>query len=218
MRSRSRSESRRGAATRCCGVAMAAPSVRFRTRDGDAVAVVIGPAGTGKTYALAAAREAWAASGVPVVGAAVAWRAARGLEEGSGIPSTSVAALLERLRHDRLPRGAVLVVDEAGMVPTRQVFELLERVHSAGGKLVLVGDDQQLPEIDAGGAFRGLRARLPVIELRENRRQEAAWEREALALLRDGHGDVALEHYERHGRIRSGDGSAIREQLVVDWW
>jgi ATP-dependent exoDNAse (exonuclease V) alpha subunit len=68
--------------------------VRRLTTDGDGVAVVVGAIGSGKTFALAAAREAWEASGTPVIGAAVAWRAARGLEEDAGIPSTSIASLL----------------------------------------------------------------------------------------------------------------------------
>ncbi len=192
--------------------------VRRLTCDGDGVAVVLGAAGTGKTFALAAAREAWEASGRPVVGAAIAWRAARELEDGAGIPSTSIAALLAHLDRRWLPRDAVLVVDEAGMVPTRQISALADAVRRVRGKLVLVGDDRQLPEIEAGGAFRGLRARLPLIELRENRRQVEAWERDALALLRDGRGDEALVRYREHGRVRLGEGDAVREQLVADWW
>ena len=192
--------------------------IRRLTRDGDAVAIVVGAAGTGKTFALAAAREAWEASGTPVIGAAIAWRAARGLDEGAGMPSTSVAALLAHVDRGWLPRHAVLVVDEAAMVPTRQLSQLAETLRRAHGKLVLVGDDRQLPEIEAGGAFRGLRARLPVIELHENRRQVASWERDALALLRDGRGDEALEHYRAHDRVCLGGGDDLRAQLVADWW
>jgi ATP-dependent exoDNAse (exonuclease V) alpha subunit len=98
------------------------------------------------------------------------------------------------------------------------MFRLHEAVRRAQGKLVLVGDDQQLPEIDAGGAFRALRNRLPAIELRENRRQVAAWEREALTSLRDGDGHAALKRYAAHGRVQTGDGDAVRQQLVRDWW
>lgn len=192
--------------------------VRRLTCDGDAIAVVVGAAGTGKTFALAAAREAWEASGTPVIGAAIAWRAARGLEEDAGIPSTSVAALLVHLDRGCLPRKAVVVVDEAAMVATRELSELSEAVRRVHGKLVLVGDDRQLPEIEAGGAFCGLRARLPVIELRENRRQVESWERDALALLRDGRGDEALTQYRAHDRVRLGAGDDLRKQLVSDWW
>jgi conjugative relaxase-like TrwC/TraI family protein len=195
-----------------------AEMVRRLAGDGDAASVVVGVAGAGKTYAIAAAREAWEASGTPVIGAAIAWQAARGLEDEAGIPATSVAALLARLETERLPRRSVLVIDEAAMVGTRQLVELSEAVRSVRGKLVLVGDDRQVPEIEAGGAFRGLRTRLPVIELRENRRQVEEWERDALVLLRDGRGREALERYDAHGRLRAGDGRAVTEQLVADWW
>ena len=69
--------------------------VRRLVLDRRRVAVVVGQAGTGKTFALGAAREAWEASGHRVRGAALARRAARELEDGAGIESTSVTALLD---------------------------------------------------------------------------------------------------------------------------
>jgi ATP-dependent exoDNAse (exonuclease V) alpha subunit len=184
--------------------------------------VVVGKAGTGKTFALAAAREAWGASGRRVVGAALSWRAARELEESADIPTTSVEALLARLRErpvTTLPRRAVLVVDEAGMVATRQLAELVDHVARRRAKLVLVGDHRQLSEIEAGGAFRALASRLPVIELTENRRQTAEWERDALALLRDGDPGKALRLYEDHERVVIGEhAEEVRRHLVADWW
>jgi hypothetical protein len=173
--------------------------VRTLTRSGALLDAVAGPAGAGKTFALAAAQEAWGASGVPVVGVAVAPRAAQELEAGSGIPSTSVAALRDRLARGRpLRPGAVLVVDEAGMVPTRDLAALLDGVERAGGKLVLVGDHRQLPELAAGGAFRSLVARGLAIELRENMRQSAEWEQRAVDHLRAGRAREALTLYEKH--------------------
>ena len=74
--------------------------------DGDGVSVVVGKAGTGKTFALAAAREAWQAAGLPVLGVAVARRAARELEQDAGIASTSVAALLGDLESRGVVRAA----------------------------------------------------------------------------------------------------------------
>ena len=197
--------------------------VRRLVLDGDGVAVVVGQAGTGKTYALAAAREAWEASGHRVIGAALARRAAIELEDGAGIASTSVAALLDDLRRRplrTLGRRAVVVIDEAGMVPTRALAEIVEHVERAGAKLVLVGDDRQLPEIGAGGAFGALAKRLPAIELRENRRQVAAWERDALALLREGDADGAVRRYAQRGRIVAGErqrrgAAAARRGLVA---
>ena len=191
------------------------------TRDGDRVAVVVGQAGTGKTYALDAAREAWEGSGTTVLGAAVARRAARELKDGAGIESTSIAALQRRLRLglDPLPNGCVIVLDEASMVPTRALAEVLRHVVATNGKLVLAGDHRQLPELEAGGSFCGLARRLPAITLDDNRRQYAAWERRALRELRDGDVETALQEYQRRGRLATAeDGATIRRRLVGDWW
>ena len=80
----------------------------------------------------------------------------------------------------------MVVVDEAGMVGTRELAELARHADDRGAKLVLVGDDRQLPEIEAGGAFRALAERQGALELREVRRQREAWDREALSELREG--------------------------------
>lgn len=101
--------------------------VRRLTSDGDGVAVVVGKAGTGKTYALDAAREAWQTSGIRVTGVALAARAALELRDSAGIEATTLARMLGQLddpaRHDTSPLqpGQVLVVDEAGMIGTRQL-------------------------------------------------------------------------------------------------
>jgi conjugative relaxase-like TrwC/TraI family protein len=163
--------------------------------DGAGVQVVVGPPGTGKTFALAAAREAWEASGLKVYGAAVARRAAVELTSSAGIDATSVTALLGELRRgggDLLDDRTVIVVDEAAMMGTRPLAELCERTAAAGAKLVLVGDHAQLPEIDAGGAFRVLVERTKPIVLTVNRRQERADERRLLDLWRAGELEEAL--------------------------
>ncbi len=198
--------------------------VRRLLRGGEGVQVVVGPAGTGKTFALDAARAGWEAEGYRVIGAALARRAARELQDGAGIPSTSLAALLGELReggeHGLLAEGrTVLVVDEAGMVGTRTYGELLDHAARAHAKMVLVGDDRQLPEIDAGGVFCGLLARGGAIELTENRRQGEGWERDALAALREGAAAPALAAYARHGRLVLADtAGGVRERLIEDWW
>jgi conjugative relaxase-like TrwC/TraI family protein len=196
--------------------------VRRIATDVRRVSVVVGKAGTGKTYALDAARAAWEGAGIRVAGVAVARRAARELEEGSGIVSTSVAALLADLRTGTsfaILRRSVLVVDEASLLGTRDLAKLMEHVVRADAKLVLVGDDRQLPAIEAGGAFLALARRLGAVELRENRRQVAAWEREALDHLREGEAGEALELYIANGRlIVAEDASAVRGALLRDWW
>jgi conjugative relaxase-like TrwC/TraI family protein len=194
------------------------------TRSPAGVQVVVGKAGTGKTTALAAVRTAWQHAGHPVLGAAVAARAAIGLTEGAGIPAVTVARLLTEARY-RGPAGAgltpgtVLVVDEAGMLGTRQLAHLLQLTTTAHAKLVLVGDHRQLPELAAGGAFRALAHRLEAIELSINRRQTSCWERAALDELRAGEPTLAIDAYHAAGRISSQP--SAREQraaLVAAWW
>jgi ATP-dependent exoDNAse (exonuclease V) alpha subunit len=83
--------------------------------------------------------------------------------------------------------------------------------------LVLVGDPRQLPEIDAGGAFRGLLDRHGDAGLFDNRRQHAPWERDALAELRHGNPNNAFESYVAHDRVHVGGHFDIRAQLINDW-
>ena len=147
-----------------------------------------GDAGVGKTYALEVCREAFDASGVEVVGCALAGRAAELLEEGSDIASTTVAATLHQLQVERLPFGGVLVVDEAGMLGDRQLAELVSLAARDEAKLVVVGDPFQLQPIEAGAPMRTLSDHIGRVELHENIRQQYDWERATLQLLRDGRG------------------------------
>lgn len=189
---------------------------------GDAVEVVVGKAGTGKTTTLAAAYEAWQAAGVPVFGAAVAARAALGLQAETGIPSRTVAGVLNRIADGRglpVPDGGVLVVDEAGMLGTRDLHTLLSACQDGRVKLVLIGDYRQLPELAAGGAFHALTRELDPIWLNINRRQTAPWERVALDELRHGKVDKALEAYVAAERVRAAPTAPeSRARLVDDWW
>jgi conjugative relaxase-like TrwC/TraI family protein len=190
------------------------------TRSGDGIQVVCAPAGTGKTFALAAARDAWEASGTPVYGCALAARAAVELESLAGIDSTTIAQLRNDLDHGYgLPKGSVLIVDEAGMVGTRSIVELARHAAEVEAKLVLVGDDRQLPELDAGGAFRGVAERVGADRLHDARRQQHQWDREALAALRRGDVDAWAEAYRDRGRIVARPTAhAVRDAIVTDWW
>lgn len=186
--------------------------------------VVVGPAGSGKTAALAAAYEVWSGEGRHVVGAALSAMAARQLKQGSGIPSGTIAQALNGIdraftvpRDFRLSRGSVLVIDEAGMVGTRDLDRLLSHVADVGATVVLVGDPAQLPEIEAGGLFAELASR-GAVELGSNRRQEAAWERAALAQLRDGDPGRALDAYVAHGRVHiDADRDSLHARVVADY-
>lgn len=195
-----------------------AAMVRALTTSGDGVQVVLAKAGAGKTTALDAAREAWQRSGLVVHGTALGSFATKELRD-SGIDACTTARLMLDVQRYGLPRGSVLVVDEAGMVGTRQLASLARHAEEAGAKLVLVGDDHQLPEIDAGGAFRGLADRLGAIELQENRRQQDPADRQALDAYRAGRPEELVELLRRQGRVAvAPDVGQTRAGLVRDWW
>ena len=135
--------------------------VRRLLTEREGVAVVIGEAGTGKTYAIVAAAEGWAQAGIELRAAAPTWRAANVLR-AEGLPATSVASLLvelDRAEHEGgggLARGSVLLIDEAGMVDSATLARLIAHAERAEAKLVLIGDPEQLGEIEAGGLFAAL--------------------------------------------------------------
>ncbi|MBW3643395.1 MAG: relaxase domain-containing protein, partial [Actinobacteria bacterium] len=204
-----------------------AAMVRTICGSGDAVEVVVGRAGTGKTYALAAAASVWRAGGYRPIGLAIAARAAADLEATAGIPSTTLAQFLrdsQQAPDGLLSDRHVVVVDEAGMVDTRRLAALLSHVEAAGAKAVLVGDHHQLPAVEAGGAFSALVQRLGAVELAENRRQCEVWEREVLDQLRIGAGGKAgivdvVARYDGRGRIHMGESPAtVRGAMVADWY
>jgi conjugative relaxase-like TrwC/TraI family protein len=187
---------------------------------GRPVEVVVGHAGTGKTFTLDAVREAFEASGHRVLGACLAARAPRELTAGSGIAASTAHSLGRALDTGRLILGPtdVLVVDEAGMLGTRQLAALAQHTASAGAKLILVGDPKQLPEVSAGGLFTALARRQPVIELIDNRRQLDPAERLISAALRHGSTGFAVRQLDRHGRLTTAANSdALRDQLIEDW-
>ncbi len=196
-------------------------AVRHVTREGG-LALVVGYAGTGKSAMLGVAREAWEAAGYRVRGAALSGIAAEGLEAGSGISSRTLASLewgwKEGRETDRLTRRDVLVVDEAGMVGSRQMERVLAVAQQAGAKVVLVGDPEQLQAIEAGAAFRALSERHGAAEIGTVRRQRAAWQREATRELATGRTVEALGRYERAGMVQ---GHATQEEaraaLVAGW-
>jgi ATP-dependent exoDNAse (exonuclease V) alpha subunit len=173
--------------------------VRDLCQGGQGVALVVGRAGTGKTFALGIARHAWQLDGYRLLASAPTGIATLSLQGGGFEDVATCDRLLLDLDkgQEQLDPRTVLVIDEAGMVGSRKLTQLLEHAQQAQAKVVLVGDDRQLAPIDAGGGFRALRLRLGASELTENRRQQQAWEREALELVRSGLVDEAVAAYQR---------------------
>jgi ATP-dependent exoDNAse (exonuclease V) alpha subunit len=190
------------------------------TRSGAGVDVVVGQAGTGKTLALAAARVSWEASGLEVLGTALSARAARNLTDGAGIESRTLAKLLMGIESGsvELGPGHVVVVDEAGMVGTRDLAKMIEMSDATNAKLVLVGDPRQLPEIDAGGTLAALVSRIGATQLTENRRQVDRSERFALSALRQGRAEVALASYEQAGLVHTAPSLCEAQVALVTSW
>jgi AAA domain len=195
--------------------------VRDLCQGGQGVALVVGRAGTGKTFALGIARHAWQLDGYRLLAAAPTGIATLSLQ-GEGFEDVAtcdrLVGDLDRGR-EQLNARTVLVIDEAGMLGSRKLTRLLEHAEHAQAKVVLVGDDRQLAPIDAGGGFRALRLRLGASELTENRRQHQAWEREALELVRSGLVEDAVAAYQAHDRVVAADSKpAATLALLQDWW
>jgi ATP-dependent exoDNAse (exonuclease V) alpha subunit len=195
--------------------------VRDLCQGGQGVALVVGRAGTGKTFALGVARHAWQLDGYRLLACAPTGIATVSLQ-GEGFEDVATCdrllADLDRGREE-LDARTVLVVDEAGMLGSRKLTRLLEHAQQAQAKVVLVGDDRQLAAVDAGGGFRALRLRLGASELVENRRQQQAWEREALELVRSGLMEEAVAAYRAHDRVVAADSKpAATLALLQDWW
>jgi Ti-type conjugative transfer relaxase TraA len=191
-----------------------------RITDGCDLGIVVGYAGTGKGVMLGVAREAWEAAGYHVRGAALSGIAAENLESGSGIPSRTIASLEHGWAQGRdlLDRRDVLVIDEAGMVGTRQLECVLMHAAEAEAKVVLVGDPQQLQSIEAGAAFRSLHERHGGAELGEVRRQRKDGQRQATRELATGSAAAAIRAYDSHGMVHKAQTREEARSDLIDRW
>jgi Ti-type conjugative transfer relaxase TraA len=183
------------------------------------IAAVAGAAGAGKSASLEAAREAWEAEGYRVRGAALAGKAAEELQRSAGIESRTLHALEYSWSRDRDPLSSrdVLVIDEAGMVGSRQMGRVLEQAREAGAKVVLVGDARQLQPIEAGAAFRAVAEQIGVVEIETIRRQRQDWAREASQAFAAGEIAVGLAAYAERGHVRLvEDREAAKAAIVRD--
>jgi Ti-type conjugative transfer relaxase TraA len=184
------------------------------------VSNIIGYAGTGKSAMLGVAREAWERAGYTVQGAALSGIAAEGLEHGSRIPSRTLASLEHQWGQGRelLTSKHVLVIDEAGMLGTRQMERVVSHAQQQGAKVVMVGDPQQLQAIEAGAAFRAAAERHGAVEIASIRRQHVDWQREATRELATGRTGEALGRYEQAGHVHVAETREAARADLVDAW
>lgn len=182
--------------------------------------LIEGRAGTGKSYTLAAVREAHEAAGYRTVGLAPTNAVAQDLKVDGFREAGTVHAALFALKNGRTSwdRRTVLVVDEAAMLDSRVTGEVLAEAKRAGAKVILAGDDRQLASIERGGLFTELRKAHGAAEITEVTRQKVDWQRQAARDLAEGRFDSAVAAYDRHGAITwTADQEAARAALVARW-
>lgn len=188
---------------------------------GDAqLSCVIGAAGAGKSTILSAARQAWEVSGRRVFGAALAGKAAKGLEQSSGIQSRTLASLELSWQNgiNPLQPGDVLVIDEAGMIGSNQMARFISEAKDKGAKLVLVGDPEQLQPIEAGAPFRKITQNIQPATLHDVHRQTNDWQKQASKDFALGQTNQALNAYRENGRVEfSNDKDDALNLLVRDY-
>ena len=186
----------------------------------EGLASVVGYAGSGKSAMLGVAREAWEGQGHTVRGAALSGIAAENLEGGSGIQSRTIASLEHAWGQGREQLGPrdVLVVDEAGMIGSRQMERVLSQARDAGAKVVMVGDPEQLQAIEAGAAFRSVTERHGAAEITEIRRQREDWQRDATRALATGRSGEAIHAYNGKGMVHAADTREQARGELVDGW
>jgi len=187
---------------------------------GQGISVVVGYAGTGKSAMLGVARDAWESAGYTVRGATLSGIAAENLEGGSGIASRTIASLEHQWKQDRelLTSRDVLVIDEAGMVGTRQMERVIAEAEKRGAKVVLVGDPEQLQAIEAGAAFRSVAERHGSFEITDIRRQREDWQRMATRQLATDRTGEAVRAYEEHGHVYVAETrDHARADLIERW-
>ncbi len=197
--------------------------VREMCTSGARVQLAIAPAGAGKTTAMRALTLAWAQDGGQVIGLAPSAAAAAILSEQAGIRSDTLAKLTWSLQHGELPGWAapvgpstLIIIDEAGMADTLTLDTAVEFALHRGASVRLIGDDQQLAAIGAGGVLRDITHSHGALHLTELHRFTDPAEAAASLALREGD-PKALTFYLDHGRVHVGDLARTTEDAFTAW-
>lgn len=181
-----------------------------------------GSAGAGKTTLMLAAKIAYEQKNMNIKGACIAKKAADNLMQETGIQSHTVASLITNISNNRHPLNSVdvLVVDEAGLLPSTDLQLLINEAKVSNCKIILTGEDKQLDAINRGGALRFL-SRSEILgtqRIETIRRQRETWAKQVVMDLRDKRSEQALALLEKHNCIHWTDNhdEAI-EALINDW-
>jgi hypothetical protein len=213
----------RGARTRT-GLRMdqAAAALSVLT-DGRRVSVINAPAGSGKTWVLAAAGQAWAAAGLGRVIGITPSQSARNTLAAQVPESYNSAQFLGHLPGQRGARGPVrlrpgdlVLMDEASMVANPDLADVISQAAASSAKVILAGDTQQLQAVENGGGLSLLADALGSVQLAEPVRFRATWEQATSLRLRDGDATVLAE-YDQHARIRGGDPEQMMDAVAADY-
>lgn len=187
------------------------------------LAVLIGPAGTGKGVVIDAAARAEQTVGRQVIGIAVSGSTAERL--GTDSPALAEHTMTLDALVSRASKGTVevcadttVILDEAGMVDHKRLGALTELAERTGAKLIAVGDGHQLPSIGPGGMFDRLAARAPTAELADIHRTSDPEERKAWVALRAGEPERAMAHYCSQGRLFFEDTREQAGEAAVQRW
>ena len=153
-------------------------------------------------------------------GAALAGKAADGLQKDAGIKSRTIASLewAWAQGRERLGPRDVLVIDEAGMTGSRQLGRVLAEARKSGAKVVLVGDARQLQPIEAGAPFRAIVERIGVANIETIIRQREEWARKASMDLAQGRVQTGLAAYQERGHVRfEASREEAKRAIARDW-
>lgn len=187
---------------------------------GNDLSLIVGFAGTGKSYLMNAVREAYESKGYRVLGTALSGRASDGLKQSAGIESRTIARNLidwENGRHN-LNEKTVLVIDEIGMVGTRQMQLLINEANRVGAKVIGCGDPEQIAPVEAGCPFRVMLERNHHVFLKNVIRQNIDWQRQATVELSTKQHGKALDRYQDNGHIYEYETRNEAINAIIDKW
>jgi AAA domain len=197
--------------------------VRSMCTSGARLQLAIAPAGAGKTTAMRALVRAWSDSGGEVLGLAPSAAAAAQLRDATGAPAETLAKLTWSIDHadlpdwaERIDRSSLVIIDEAGMADTLSLDTAVRFIIGRGGSVRLVGDDQQLAAVGAGGVLRDIQSSYGAVRLSELHRFSEPAEAAATLALRDGRPE-AFGFYLDRRRVHVGDPTTTLDAVFNAW-